>query len=175
MNEQEILTEALAKADVLFGMRKMLQQYGIPCTEPMTVTLNFGEKAVETKKFPGMPNPMPMAISDEDMKTAILDFLNKADVMYGFMGQIFLLAPGRELLPEYTWEDWRIIEEDTLEQDGVIANNNVSITSPTNKTEHPEVKSIQGWMVNEQGQIVLTANPIMVTPHSTANKNPGCS
>ncbi len=88
MNEQEILTEALAKADVLFGMRKMLQQYGIPCTEPMTVTLNFGEKAVETKKFPGMPNPMPMAISDEDMKTAILDFLNKADVMYGFMGQI---------------------------------------------------------------------------------------
>ena len=85
------------------------------------------------------------------------------------------LAPGRELLPEYTWEDWRIIDEDTLEQDGVVANNNVSITSPRNKTEHPEVKSIQGWMVNGKGQIVLTANPIMVTPHASTTNNLGCS
>ena len=88
MNEQEILTEALAKADVLFGMRKMLQQYGVPCTETMTVTIDFGVKAVETKKFPGMAHPMPMEKSDEDMKTAILDFLNKADVMYGFIEKI---------------------------------------------------------------------------------------
>ena len=88
MNSQEILTEALAKADVLFGMRKMLQQYGVPCSEPMTVTLNFTGNAVETKKFPGMPNQMPMAVSDEDLKTAVLDFLNKADVMYGFIEKI---------------------------------------------------------------------------------------
>ncbi len=88
MTPQEILTEAIAKADVVFGMRKMLQQYGVPCTEPMTVTLNFAGNAVETKKFPGMANPMPMTISDEDMKTAVLDFLNKADVMYGFIEKI---------------------------------------------------------------------------------------
>ncbi len=85
------------------------------------------------------------------------------------------LAPGREILPEYTWEDWRIVNQNKLEQDRVSANNNLSIPSSTNKTDQPKLKSIQGWMVNEKGQIVLSADPIMVTPHFTTTKNPGCS
>ena len=90
MTKQEILTKALAKIDVLFGMRKTLQKYGIPCTEPIIVSLKFGDKEVETKKFPGMPKPVRMESSEEDMKTVVTDLLNKAEVLYEFASTIGL-------------------------------------------------------------------------------------
>ncbi|HHP7231346.1 MAG TPA: hypothetical protein ACFCUY_10875 [Xenococcaceae cyanobacterium] len=88
MQESEILTEALGKADMLFGMRKMLQQYGIPCTEPMVISLKFADKEIETKKFPRMPKPVKVASTEEDIKTAITDILNKANIMYDFIEKI---------------------------------------------------------------------------------------
>ncbi len=100
------------------------------------------------------------------------------------------LAPEREILPEYTWEDWRVIEQDTSANNPTVSNNNISLPSPKNSS-HPQrtspdfevssksvsskINPIQGWMVNQQGQIVLTANPIMVTPHAATTKTPGCS
>nr|MDJ0574566.1 hypothetical protein [Xenococcaceae cyanobacterium MO_234.B1] len=100
------------------------------------------------------------------------------------------LAPEREILPEYTWEDWRVIEQDTSDNNPTVSNNNISLASPKNSS-HPQrtspdfeetsksvsskINPIQGWMVNQQGQIVLTANPIMVTPHAATTKTPGCS
>ncbi len=88
MTEQEILTEALAKTDVLSSMRKTLQNHGIPSTEAMTVSFKFGGKEVETKKFPGMPNPVPTEKSDKDLKTAVRDLFNEAEVQDGFMEKI---------------------------------------------------------------------------------------
>ncbi|MDJ0575165.1 MAG: hypothetical protein QNJ65_08365 [Xenococcaceae cyanobacterium MO_234.B1] len=90
MKEQEILTEALAKTDVLSSMRKTLQKYGIPSTEPMTVSFKFGGKEVETKKFPGMPTSVATEKSDKDLKTAVRDLFNEAEVQDGFMEKIGL-------------------------------------------------------------------------------------
>lgn len=90
MTEQEILTEALAKTDVLSSMRKTLQKYGIPSTEPMTVSFKFGGKEVETDKLSGMPTSVATEKSDKDLKTAVRDLFNEAEVQDGFMEKIGL-------------------------------------------------------------------------------------
>ncbi len=100
------------------------------------------------------------------------------------------LAPEREILPEYTWEDWRVIEQDTSANNPTVSNDKISLRSrsrlrlfkteylrpsPKNNSHPNKINPIQGWLVNQQGQIVLTANPIMVTPHSATTQTPGCS
>jgi filamentous hemagglutinin family protein len=62
------------------------------------------------------------------------------------------------LITEHTWEDWRILEQESSQK--VTAENPVS-----NETDSSPINPIQGWMVNQQGEVMLTANPVMVTPH----------
>ncbi|VEP13140.1 putative Filamentous hemagglutinin [Hyella patelloides LEGE 07179] len=77
------------------------------------------------------------------------------------------LAAKSSLVSEHTWEDWRMIKTE-----------NSAELSPQNTASSenyiPSVNSIQGWMVNQQGEIVLTAEPIVVTPHLPKPKHPGC-
>ena len=87
------------------------------------------------------------------------------------------LASQQEMLPEYLWEDWRIIDEaadSNLEKPSTFDQKDPTVASENNSSNAQKINSVQGWTVNQQGQIVLTANSIMVTPHA-ATKNPGCS
>ncbi len=90
------------------------------------------------------------------------------------------LASQSASLSKYTWEDWRFIDEQS--------NSASAATKPTpeiNKTtkdksaaqgEKTEISqsSIQGWLVNQRGEIILTAKPIVVTPQAPAQSIPGC-
>lgn len=80
------------------------------------------------------------------------------------------LSPEQGILPEYTWEDWRVTESDTAANS--VKSDNISLSSPP--LTKPKLTPIQGWMVNRQSQIVLTANPIMVTPQVATTKPLGC-
>jgi filamentous hemagglutinin family protein len=71
------------------------------------------------------------------------------------------------LITEHTWEDWRILEQESSQK--VKTENFVS-----HDVDSSLVNSIQGWMVNQQGEIMLTANPIMVTPHPPEIATTGC-
>jgi filamentous hemagglutinin family protein len=59
---------------------------------------------------------------------------------------------------EHTWEDWRILEREDAQK--VKTENLVN-----HDVDSSPINPIQGWMVNQQGEVILTANPIMVTPH----------
>ena len=86
------------------------------------------------------------------------------------------LASKGEILQEYIWEDWRIIEENEPDKNPDVESNNISVSSPPQNSYNPhKITPIQGWVVNKQDQIILTANPIIVTPHATTTKTPGCN
>lgn len=77
------------------------------------------------------------------------------------------LAAKNSLLSEYTWEDWRVITSEEIKSSSVVEPLEVQNQTST-------VKPIQGWKVNQQGEIVLTADPITVTPYPTKTQSSGC-
>ena len=79
------------------------------------------------------------------------------------------LVPERDFLGENTWEDWRVIETKIPEPEKIEEN------SETDSQINRELSSIQGWLVNRQGKVVLTANPLVVTPDSLTFNNPSCN
>lgn len=84
------------------------------------------------------------------------------------------LGDYREILPEYIWEDWRTIEEAASNNNtAIISNNNSPVTSSQNTSN--SIQMVRGWKVNRQGKIILTAEPIMITPYVTYHKIPGCN
>ena len=79
MNEQKVLTDALAKPDVVSNLRTTLQQYGIPATEPMTVSFKVGEKEVTTTKLAGLSSAVETAKSNKTIETAVKEVFGQVD------------------------------------------------------------------------------------------------
>jgi len=74
---------------------------------------------------------------------------------------------------DINWEDWRILGEvDQSETTSQTTNRNAEITASLDFVRYP--KLVQGWFVNEQGQIILTAEPLVITPHPQQLTNVGC-
>ncbi len=78
------------------------------------------------------------------------------------------LVPSDRLLSEHTWTDWRIISSDNPQKPSP------SISAPPQPI-NPEIVIAQGWIMNEQGKVVLTAAPLVVTPHPPEWTAPDCS
>ncbi|MDJ0650580.1 MAG: hypothetical protein QNJ60_17955 [Xenococcaceae cyanobacterium MO_188.B19] len=85
MSEQKVLTDALAKSDIASTMRTTLQQYGIPATEPMTVSLKVGEKEVTTTKLAGLSSAVETTSSDKSIETAVKEVFSQVDEIDGLM------------------------------------------------------------------------------------------
>ena len=79
------------------------------------------------------------------------------------------LAVKSSLVSEYTWEDWRIIDRERLTE--TTRSRTSSVVVPENDTS---VNPVRGWVVNSQGEIVLTDKPLMVIPQSLTTVSPGC-
>ena len=69
------------------------------------------------------------------------------------------------------WEDWRILG-DVNSSETTINNNDAKSLAPQNFDSSFQLA--QGWVVNEKGQVILTSEPIVVTPHPQQLTNPGC-
>ncbi|MEM9274741.1 MAG: filamentous hemagglutinin N-terminal domain-containing protein [Cyanobacteria bacterium P01_F01_bin.143] len=71
------------------------------------------------------------------------------------------------------WEDWRIMEEEPKSQtNSQNTNPNSEITDNQELVVAPQLA--QGWVRNEKGQIILTSEPLVITPHPQQLTNPGC-
>ena len=80
------------------------------------------------------------------------------------------LSPEQKTSVITNWEDWRILEE--INQSATTSqyrNNNVVINE---LNDYPQLA--QGWLVNNQGQVILTAEPLVITPHPQQLTNHGC-
>lgn len=73
---------------------------------------------------------------------------------------------------EHTWEDWRIIDESESEPE--IISDNSSQTKHNNNIQ-ASINPIQGWMVNQRGEVTLTANSLVFTPHPLEATSSGCN
>lgn len=67
--------------------------------------------------------------------------------------------PGNPLSSDAVLTDWA-----TLEPSGT---NNVPQTTSKNKQPPAEIVEAQGWIIDPQGQVVLTAQAPQVTPNSS--------
>ncbi len=83
-------------------------------------------------------------------------------------------TPEEEPLPTNIWEDWRVFNDEELQNNPVIANSQL-IPLSAKDTKSPEITPIHGWYVNEKGETVLTAEPIMLTPQGITTPIPGCN
>ncbi len=84
------------------------------------------------------------------------------------------LTPEREIIPQYTWEDWRIISQNNFNNNTGTHNKKASTSSTIHGHNSIQLNPIQGWTVDQKGRILLTAKPIMVTPHAVRNNNLTC-
>lgn len=71
------------------------------------------------------------------------------------------------------WEDWRILEK-VSESEVTTQDTNINAEIPASQDFVSYPKLAQGWFVNEQGQIILTAEPLVITPHPQQLTNTGC-
>ncbi|ELS01325.1 filamentous hemagglutinin family N-terminal domain [Xenococcus sp. PCC 7305] len=71
------------------------------------------------------------------------------------------------------WEDWRILEDAGRSE---VNSHQIQddATSLVSQTSDNNIQLVQGWFVNEQGQIILTAEPLVITPHPQQITNLGC-
>ena len=80
------------------------------------------------------------------------------------------LAVRNTLRTEFGAEDWRIIEPNSTQK--LIPFKPAIANKPTQKRTET-VPTVQGWFINEQGEVVLTSEPIQATPQ-VASTHPGC-
>lgn len=77
------------------------------------------------------------------------------------------VVPENDLSTEDTWEDWRILAE--AEDRGAKG-----IETVEELEEAEEIEPIQGWVRDRQGNVVLTAQALVVTPHTPATNALSC-
>ncbi len=73
-----------------------------------------------------------------------------------------------------SWEDWRILEEVNKSETSSQNTNRDNATNLASQNIDYYPQLAQGWVINEQGQVILTAEPLVITPHPQQFTNPGC-
>jgi large exoprotein involved in heme utilization and adhesion len=88
------------------------------------------------------------------------------DSAFTITGRGGLPAPPNETLhTDAAWEDWRITSE-SEESAGTLSTASVRASEAT-KNSQQRIVEAQGWYTDTNGNIVLTAEPMAVTPHET--------
>ena len=72
--------------------------------------------------------------------------------------------------PDATWEDWRVVESDTVAQH---SRSEVAFTEQQTKTETPPIEA-QGWTMTAKGKIRLTAQANTISPQTSGLPSSGC-
>ena len=72
--------------------------------------------------------------------------------------------------PDATWEDWRVVESDTVAQH---SRSEVAFTEQQTKTETPPIEA-QGWTMTAKGNIRLIAQANTISPQTSGLPSSGC-
>jgi filamentous hemagglutinin family protein len=72
-------------------------------------------------------------------------------------------SPNETFSSHETWEDWRVAE---------ASQQSVKLQPTVNRQQ--AIVEAQGWVVNSQGKVVLTAEPIATVPHTPILTQSGC-
>lgn len=81
------------------------------------------------------------------------------------------IIPDDPVMPEYTWSDWRIIEEEKKSNEAKAT----AVSASPKVITPPKIVMIQGWVTDAEGNIVLTDKPPAVTARKPGLNNPDCN
>ena len=81
MNE---LTTIARKADILFGLRPALEKFGFSPEEDIILVFGYEDREVKTEAIPSILKGKNSSLSLENIGAAVIDWLNKAEVQYGY-------------------------------------------------------------------------------------------
>ncbi|EGJ34484.1 MULTISPECIES: filamentous hemagglutinin N-terminal domain-containing protein [Moorena] len=81
------------------------------------------------------------------------------------------VSPNETLNPNATWDDWRITEQPQTRirrRRSRSRQHQLQINQPqTNKPKPKQIVEAQGWVIGANGEVILTAHPVIVTPKGT--------
>ena len=81
------------------------------------------------------------------------------------------ISPNETLNPNATWDDWRITEQpQTRSRRRRSRSRQHQLQTNQPNTNNPKPKQIieaQGWVIGANGEVILTAHPVIVTPKGT--------
>ncbi|NEO42960.1 MAG: hypothetical protein F6K55_01910 [Moorea sp. SIO4A3] len=81
------------------------------------------------------------------------------------------ISPNETLSPNPTWDDWRITEQpQTRIRKRRSRSRQHQLQTNQPQTKNPKPKQIveaQGWVIGANGEVILTAHPVIVTPKGT--------
>ncbi|AOX02302.1 hypothetical protein BJP34_25200 [Moorena producens PAL-8-15-08-1] len=81
------------------------------------------------------------------------------------------ISPNETLSPNPTWDDWRITEQpQTRIRKRRSRSRQHQLQTNQPQTKNPKPKQIveaQGWVIAPNGEVILTAHPVIVTPQGT--------
>ncbi|NEO94610.1 MAG: S-layer family protein, partial [Moorea sp. SIO3G5] len=81
------------------------------------------------------------------------------------------ISPNETLNPNATWDDWRITEQPQTrirKRRSRSRQHQLQINQPqTNKPKPKQIVEAQGWVIGANGEVILTAHPVIVTPKGT--------
>ncbi|WP_424094512.1 filamentous hemagglutinin N-terminal domain-containing protein [Moorena producens] len=81
------------------------------------------------------------------------------------------ISPNETLSPNPTWDDWRITEQpQTRIRKRRSRSRQHQLQTNQPQTKNPKPKQIveaQGWVIAPNGEVILTAHPVIVTPKGT--------
>lgn len=80
--------------------------------------------------------------------------------------------PDQDFLPEQTWTDWRIVKEAEPVDKTEIAESRENLERAE---KMPQLTMIQGWVIDAQGNLVLTDKPLVVAARKPGLYTPGCN
>ena len=83
--------------------------------------------------------------------------------------------PEDEFLPEQTWSDWRMVEEAGEAREIKDIRETGETREIKDTEEAQKLAMIQGWVIDAQGNVVLTDKPLVVTPRKPGLNTPGCN
>ena len=81
--------------------------------------------------------------------------------------------PEDEFLPEQTWSDWRMVEEAGEIREGLGEAREAQEVAKAEESQ--QIAMIQGWVIDPQGNVVLTDKPLVVAPRKPGLHTPGCN
>ena len=79
-------------------------------------------------------------------------------------------SPTNVFSPDATWEDWRVVESDTVAQH---SRSEVAFTEQQTKTETQPIEA-QGWTMTAKGKIRLTAQANTISPQDSGLPSSDC-
>ena len=88
MNE---LTDIAIKADIVFGLRPALEKFGFSPEENIVLVFGYQDREVETEAISPILKGKNSSLSLENIGAAVVDWLNKAEVQYGY-SKVYLEA-----------------------------------------------------------------------------------